>query len=142
MSFLVVSMSPVAAWINVPKVCREVWKEIVFVIPTFLAILLRAASTLAWAGRWKTLSSFLGGIHDSAVEQIGTALSSLVFFWTITSVFVASFLMMFDHRKALMSLMRSPVRQAKPNANWVSLTPLVSSDAMKSLSSSGVRYSL
>ena len=111
-------------------------------IPTFLAIRLRAASTLAWAGRWKTLSSFLGGIHASAVEQIGTALSSLVFFWTITSVFVTSFLMMFDHRKALMSLMRSPVRQAKPNANWVSLTPLVSSDAMKSLSSSGVRYSL
>ena len=136
-------MLPVAACIRVPKVCLEVWKDIVLLIPTFLAILLRAASTLAWAGRWKTLLSLpRSGIHAIAVEQMGTALRALVFFWKMTSVFVPSFLWMSDHLNALMSLMRSPVRQANPKASCVSRTPFVSSDVMKVFSSSGVRNCL
>ncbi len=113
-------------------------------MPTFLAIRLRAASMLALAGRWNTASSFpRSGIHVFAVEQMGTAFIALVFFCTMTSVCVSSFCRMSLHRKALMSLMRSPVRQAKPNALCVSATPgLLSSDAMNALSSSGVRNSL
>ena len=143
-SFLVVSMLPVTACTKIPNVCRAQWKEIFFSMPTFLAILLRAASTLALAGRWNTKSSLpLGGIHDKAVLPIGTALRALVFFWTITSVFVSLFLLMSLHRRALMSLIRSPVRQAKPKALCASATPgLLSSEAMNLFSSSGVRYCL
>lgn len=126
------------AWINVPKVCREVWKEIV--CDTYLWLfVLRAASTLAWGtGRWKTLSSFLGGIHVLRLSRLGRIEFLGLLLDGITS---ASVTVPHDvwPRKALMSLMRSP-RQAKPNANWGfdSLGPSM----LKSLSSSGVRYSL
>ena len=137
-------MSPVAAWTRVPKVCREVWKEIVFFRPTFLAIRLMAASTLALAGRWKTFMSLpCSGNHSIAFEQIGTALSAWVFFWAITSLAESPSLMMSPHRSALMSLIRRPVRQAKPKALCASATPgLVSTDDMNSFSSSGVRNCL
>ena len=82
-------------------------------------------------------------VFNKAVLPIGTALRVLVFFWTITSVFVTLFLLMSLHRRALMSLIRSPVRQAKPKAFCVSATPgLLSSEAMNLFSSSGVRYCL
>ena len=86
-------------------------------------LILFAVALVVSAIGFKKYVWFISIGYGFSVAAIGAALLCM---------FGGSADMMFDHRKALMSLMRSPVRQAKPNANWVSLTPLVSSDAMKS----------